>query len=151
MTARVVVRPASTADVDALLALQVDYYREDGYPHHFAGARTAWIGLLTNPEVGLAWAAWAEGAIVGYVVAAFGYCLEYLGRDAFVDELYVTPEWRGRGLGGTLLTTAETGCVASGVRMLHLEVEPEKDWTREMYARHGFQVKSRISMAKPLP
>ena len=71
---------------------------------------------------------------MGYLVVAFGYSLEFRGRDAFVDELYVAPTHRGRGLGREALRVAEPCCLEAGVRALHLEVRPGNARARGLYA-----------------
>jgi GNAT superfamily N-acetyltransferase len=46
--------------------------------------------------------------IVGYSVLTWGYDLEWNGLDAFLTELYLVPEVRGKGLGKTVLTRIES-------------------------------------------
>ncbi len=144
------IRAATRADIDELLVLQAGYYREDGYEYHQAEARTAWEVLLTDTTVGRVWVAALPTALIGYVVVTFGFSLEYRGRDACLDELYVVPEWRRRRLGSSLHATAETGCIEAGVNEVHLEVEPNKQATVEMYRRRGFRRNGRVSMSKPM-
>src|SRR5262245_55549754 len=143
-------RKAIAADIDRLLELQAAYYREDGYPHKPEVAHRAWAALLQDPSLGEVHVAESAVEIVGYVVITFGYSLEYLGRDAFVDELYVAEPFRGRGLGRKALEVAEVACREASARALHLEVEPDKDRTMELYRRQGFVDKKRRLMTKLL-
>ena len=46
-----------------------------------------------------AWLIREGGRVVGYAVLGLGFGIEYGGADAFVDDLYLVPEARGRGLG----------------------------------------------------
>jgi hypothetical protein len=55
--------------------------------------------MLKNPAFGLAWLIPDSATAVGYTVLCFGYSLEYLGRDAFIDEFYLVESHRGRGRG----------------------------------------------------
>jgi len=92
-----------------------------------------------------------EGArAVGYAALCFGYSVEFRGRDAFVDELYVIPERRGGGLGRALLRTLEAEARATGVRQLHLEVEQENDAGRRLYVQEGFTANGRELLSKRL-
>lgn len=143
-------RPAVTSDVEALLRLQAAYYADDGYPFVEAEARGCWQRLLEEPGYGRAWVATHDGRLVGYSVVTFGYSLEYRGRDAFVDELYVAPEWRGRGLARAALSVIEAECREAGVRALHLEVERNKETARGLYRRWGFVEHDRVLMTKPI-
>lgn len=135
---RVQFRRAELADIAALLRLQADYYAEDGYIHDEGKARRAWEIFLSDTSLGRAWAVDSATGLVGYVVVALGYSLEYHGFDAFVDELYLVPAARGQGLGRKALRVAETACAELGVNALHLEVEPGKTGAQELYRRMGF-------------
>jgi ribosomal protein S18 acetylase RimI-like enzyme len=91
-----------------------------------------------------------RGELAGYVVAAFGFSLEYQGRDAFVDELYVQPAHRGRGLARAALAHLERECAALGIRALHLEVETGNTRAQALYQSRGFQSKGRRMLSKRL-
>jgi len=143
-------RPAAPADLDALLALQRDYYAEDGYPFVPAVAREAFGRLLADRALGAAWLAEDGGRVAAYVVVTLGWSLEFGGRDAFVDELYVAPAARGRGLGSAGLAAAEAGARALGVRTLHLEVEHGKPAALDLYRRRGFAEHGRRLLKKRL-
>lgn len=84
----------------------------------------------------------------GYVVVAFGYSLEFHGRDAFVDELFLRPAFRGRSLGREVLRFVEEQCRAAGVTALHLEVERKNTAAQEFYRRLGFQDHDRYLMTR---
>ena len=143
-------RPARPDDLDALLALQRDYYAADGYPFDPAVQREAFGRLLAEPALGRAWLAERDGRAVGYVVVTLGWSLEFGGRDGFVDELYVDPAARGLGLGRAGVAVAEAGALALGVRTLHLEVEPGKPQAEGLYRRAGFAALGRALLSKPL-
>lgn len=144
-------RSARLEDLDDLLALQRAYYAEDGYPFDPAAAREAFAQLLADPALGAAWIARARGGrALAYVVLTLGWSLEFGGRDGFVDELYVAPAARGRGLGRAGLAHAEAGARARGVRRLHLEVEDGKPGAHGLYRRSGFAAHGRTLMSKPL-
>jgi GNAT superfamily N-acetyltransferase len=144
-------RPASDADLEALLTLQGEYYEEDGYPFSLEDARVAASTLVGEPSLGSAWIAEENGELAGFLIVTYGWSLEYNGKDAFVDELYVRPRFRGHGLGREGLGLAEWVCRGAGVRALHLEVERRRhDRTRQMYRRAGFVEHDRYLMTKRL-
>ncbi|MDX1374316.1 MAG: GNAT family N-acetyltransferase [Burkholderiales bacterium] len=143
-------RPASADDIAAVAALQAGYYAADGYAFDAARARRALAGLIAEPRLGALWVAERGGAVVGYLAVTLGYSLEYGGRDAFVDELYVAEGARGLGLGRDALRLAETWCRDAGVRALHLEVEPHRAAALALYRRGGFEVHGRHLMTKRL-
>jgi ribosomal protein S18 acetylase RimI-like enzyme len=145
-----VFRPATRGDLNAVLPLLRDFYAEDGEAYD-AEAGTALLALLADPSLGRVVLIVDDGDVaVGYVVVAFGYSLEFRGRDAFVDELYVAPTHRGRGLGRAALREAERCCLEAGIRALHLEVRPGKTEARGLYASAGYADREYYLMSKKL-
>jgi len=126
------------------------YYAEDGYPFAEAESRRVLASLLANPHFGHLWVAAENEHVVGYLAVTLGFSLEYRGRDAFVDELYLDEGSRGHGLGGEALAVAEAYCRAHGVTALHLEVERHRGAAREIYLRAGFEEHDRHLMTKML-
>jgi GNAT superfamily N-acetyltransferase len=143
-------RAAVLSDVDALLALQAAYYADDRYAFEEHVARALWQHLISDPGVGQVWVVEVQGRLAAYVVLTFGFSLEYQGRDAWLDELYVVPALRGQGLARHLLSLLESACSELGVMALHLEVERHKGDARELYRRWGFAEKDRVLMTKRL-
>jgi len=133
-----------------ILPLMRDYYGEDGYPFVLEEAAPALDRFLRGSELGRAWVLLDGGKVCGYLFLTFGYSLEYRGRDAFIDEIYVVPALRGGGHGERGLAVAEQGARESGVRVLHLEVEKAKPRTAAFYRRVGFEDHDRWLMSKSL-
>ena len=88
--------------------------------------------------------------LLGYLAVTFGFSLEFYGRDAFIDELFIRPAFRGRGLGARALQSVEPECRALGVRALHLEVERDNAVGRELYRKQGFLDNERQLLSKRL-
>jgi ribosomal protein S18 acetylase RimI-like enzyme len=141
-------RPATPADLEAVLALHQAFFSEDGYPFREEESRANLARLLGDPGLGRLWVMDDGGEVIGYLLLAFGFSLEFRGRDAFVDELYVAPGQRGRGLGTRALSLAAEACRDLGVRALHLEVERNKESAQELYRRAGFVDHDRYLMTK---
>jgi GNAT superfamily N-acetyltransferase len=62
----------------------------------------------------------------------------YDGSVALLDELYVIPELRGRGLGSALLEATEGEVVRRGGEVLEINVDGEDSDARRFYERHGY-------------
>jgi diamine N-acetyltransferase len=92
-------RVATDSDVDVLLPMMREYYAFDGHAFDEFRARTALLTFLREPSFGRAWLICDGQKPVGYIVLTFGYSLEFLGRDAFIDEFYLRPSHRGPRLG----------------------------------------------------
>lgn len=132
-------RLATSSDAELLLDFMRDYYAFDGHHYDREPARKALLGLLRNPAVGLAWLVLDSGAPVGYIVLCFGYSLEYLGRDAFIDEFYLTASHRGRGWGRKTLEFVVEQARQHEVRAIHLEVVRRNAAAFDFYRKLGFQ------------
>jgi GNAT superfamily N-acetyltransferase len=144
------IRPAGPGDCEGILALMRRYYAEDGYPFVPAEARAAVASLLADPSLGRMWVVVDGAEVVGYAALTLGYSLEYRGRDAFVDEIYLRADRRGGGVGPRLLALMEDACRGLGVRALHLEAERRKARLRDFYGRAGFASHDRHLMTKPI-
>jgi ribosomal protein S18 acetylase RimI-like enzyme len=145
---KVRVCPTASFDIEELLPLMGEFYAGERLPYDEALLRRALGELWAEPLHGGAWLARADREAVGYGILGCGFSLEYGGRDAFVDELYVRPEWRGMGIGNRLLDAMEARCRDSGIAALHLEVDHDNPHGKRLYARRGFVDHQRHLMTK---
>ena len=132
------IRIATTADLAMLVDLMTDFYRESAFTLQPDSARVAFERLLADPALGRIWICEQDGEAAGYIVLTVGFSMEYGGRDAFVDDLFVRPPFRGRGLGKQLLDTLIAECRRRDVRALHLEVDRANDRGHALYRSRGF-------------
>ena len=63
----------------------------------------------------------------------------YAGPVGLLDELYVVPDRRGRGLGTALLRSAEQAVRARGGELLEINVDGDDTGARRFYERHGYR------------
>jgi diamine N-acetyltransferase len=141
-------RLAVESDADILLSFMRAYYAFDGHGFDDAKARGALTALLRDGNLGRTWLILDGDKAVGYVVLCFGYSLEWLGRDAFIDELYLREEYRGRGWGGKTMAFVEDSARDAGVRALHLEVVRENAAALKIYGKMGFQAHESTFLSK---
>ena len=77
-------------DHELLHTLVTAYHAEDRVPHD-ARALGRVLGPLIDGTAGAIWLIREKQGVLGYVALCFGYSIEFGGRDAFIDEIYVAP------------------------------------------------------------
>jgi ribosomal protein S18 acetylase RimI-like enzyme len=113
-------------------------------------ARGAVHELLEDPRVGELWLISDRSRIIGYLCLAFGYSLEYHGRDAFLDELFVVEGCRRMGVGAATLEFIEGRAKALGLGAVHLEVASENHAAYSLYRLMGYEEHPARFMSKRL-
>jgi diamine N-acetyltransferase len=143
------INPVGHEDVAILLSLMRAMQEDDPWsvPFEEDRVRTAVENLLANPGFGRAWLVREDGRIVGYAVMSFDYSLEYGGRNAWVDEIFIAKEARGKGLGERVMDFVERAAREAGVTAIHLEVNPGNK-AIDLYRRRGFEEHDRYLMTK---
>ena len=88
----------SAADLARLEQFVRAYYVEDGHSFDENRQPAALTALAAGEPFGRAWLIEHDGRRVGYVVLCWGFSVEAGGREACLDEFYLLPEVRNRGL-----------------------------------------------------
>lgn len=144
------IRPAGQEDLPVLAALMGEYYAEAGYTLRADAAERAFAPLLDEPRLGRVWLIETADVPVGYVVLTLAYSMEYGGPRGFLDDFYVRPAVRGKGLGTIALAATCEACRQLGVRALLVEAGPDGHPARTLYARAGFRENGRVFLSFPL-
>ncbi len=79
-----------------------------------------------------------DGEHVGVCYAASHLSAEHGGTVGWIEELYVRPGWRGRGIGSALLDATLERARELGWRAMELEVVAGHERAAALYLRHGF-------------
>lgn len=136
-------RDAESTDRPLLLTLIQGLYECEHIPFDAARVGAALDDLLADPALGRVWLAVRGGAPVGYAVLTLGYSLEFGGRFALLDELFIEEKHRGAGVGRQVLARIAETCRGLGLRALRLEVERSNQVARELYRKAGFETHDR--------
>lgn len=141
-------KPATPDNIETLIAMMREFYAHEGLAFDEAIARRALQGVIGDDTLGRVFLILLANEVAGYTVLTFGYSLEFYGRDAFVDEIYLRDEHRGRGIGKRALQFLTEVCAKEGVNALHLEVERENTSAQAVYHKFGFEDHDRYLMTK---
>jgi len=139
---------AAPSDEDLVIELMREFYVIEHLEFVENIARIALRQILADPFWGFVFLMHVEEQIAGYLVLSFGFSLEFHGRDALVDELYVREEYRGQGLGTRSLQHVEAVCRKEGIHALHLEVDRGNQRGQEFYRRAGYRDHDRYLLTK---
>jgi ribosomal protein S18 acetylase RimI-like enzyme len=125
-------RPATPADLDALVALEIKVFSYD------VVSRRSFQRFLASPTAALTIAGEAN-QIVGYVLVLF----RLRSRTARLYSIAVSPERAGRGIGPMLLAAAERAARRRRCRVLRLEVHERNAAAIRRYRKSGYVLTGR--------
>lgn len=99
---------------------------EDGF-----GARPVWVGWVAD-----------DGADVVAMALSYDRYSTWNGRILYLEDLYVRPSHRGRGLGEALVRACARHALAEGYRGMRLQVLDWNEPAIRFYRRLGWTVSS---------
>ena len=144
-------RLARPEDLDRLMGLVAAFHAEAGIEQDPDQRRAALVPLLEGIPHGCVYLIGPARAPLGYVILTFGWSVEFGGMDGFVDEIYIRPAVRGRGIATELLLALPKALAAGGLKALHLEVDRTNETAHKLYLRTGFKPRDRyMLMSKTL-
>jgi diamine N-acetyltransferase len=143
-------REATLQDEAALVPMMRSLDEHETYAIRFdeSAVRAAFRQFLSLPSFGRAWLLYTGPALVGYIILTIGFSFEFHGHDAFIDELYIAPDYRRRGFGRQAIAFLEQKAREMGVNAVHLEVDRGNDPALELYRRTGYRDHDRFLMTK---
>lgn len=131
-------RRATAGDIPVLLGLMAEFYAESGYDLDHKVAASAFAAILADERLGYVWIIETERQDVGHIVLTLRYGMEYGGLIACLDDLYVKPDYRNRGLSTAALTEVRNLCERVGIRAMTVEVGYQNAPAQTVYRRAGF-------------
>ena len=146
-------RAATLEDDDRVVQLYLALYREDPgtIPPDASRARRTLERFRSVPDRGRCLVLDEAGAIEGYALLVPYWSNELGGSICTIDELYVSPNVRGRGRATELVGMLEAGSLGSEAPVaLELEVSRANPRGRALYVRTGFRPVENETMRKLL-
>ena len=135
------VRPADRRDIPVLIELLAAQLSEHGVA---AGREQVRRGIEAAFETGAPLLVALEGLrAVGTCLANRIASVEHGGAVLFIEELYVAPDARRRGVARALLSRLLADGLAAGVRAIELEVDEGHEPARALYRSLCFEPNTR--------
>src|SRR5271156_939611 len=91
-------RRATPDDAPTLLQMCRDFHAEDGSPLDAAGEATI-EHVAKGEPMAPAYMLEENNIPAGFFILTLGYSVENGGMDGFIDDIYLLPHLRGKGLG----------------------------------------------------
>lgn len=142
------IRSVDRADRAIYLELTKEFYESPAVLHAIpAEFRERTFEALFSPESGAeSFLFESGGEVMGYALLARYFSQEAGGMAYQIEELYVRPEHRSKGIGRLFFEFLETK--SAHVARLRLEVESENERAIAMYQRQGFEYLPYVQMVK---
>ena len=134
-------------DADQLLALIARCHAETGLNRDDAHRRAATLPLLNGATQGAAYLFGPRRAPTGYVIVSFGWSIAAGGMDAMLDELFVRPGVRRRGIAAEVLIAIAGALRDGGIKALHVASSSDPGM-QALYIRAGFTPDSTVLMTR---
>lgn len=99
----ITIRVATPDDIGSLAGLMGQFYEEAGFSVTREEAESAFSALIADPEKGRVILVLQDGVPAGHAVVTWRYAMEYAGMIAYIDDLFVHPEYRRNKIGAGLI------------------------------------------------
>jgi GNAT superfamily N-acetyltransferase len=106
--------------------------------------------VLSHKTNGFILTARSRGSIVGVAYVAIILSAEHCGKVGWLEELYVMPECRSKGIGAALLTAVLERARKLGIVAIDLEVDVAHRRAESLYRRFGFRSLDRSRWVRTL-
>ncbi len=140
------IKIATSQNLEDLLPLMRAYHDFEEISMSDTERRNAVSPLLTDDTLGRIWLIYARGKVIGYIVITFGYSIELGGRDAYIDEFFISEPSRGLGVGSKVIARIKAELAQYKVVALHLEVAKTNKQAQRFYANLDFVIRDRYAL-----
>ncbi|MEM1232725.1 MAG: GNAT family N-acetyltransferase [Pseudomonadota bacterium] len=146
MNGRTALHKAEVQDADRLVALIAAFHAEEGMDTDEGHIRRAIGPILDGSPHGELFLAGPRRAPAGYVMVSYGWSIEFGGLDSYLDEIYMRPAVRGRGIGQDVIHALSHHLAAKGALSLYLEVDYDNEAAVQAYRKSGFKPRGRYGL-----
>ena len=145
------IRLLKVEEIDAALDLLGSQLHEHQLSTGLGQARCVIEQIVNHSRLGFVLvAAGKNGKPVGVALGCAFLGVEHGGTSGWLEELYVLPEFRKRGIGSLLVVEFVRVASALGWRAIDLEIDSSHRQAASLYKRHGFQRLNRFRFSRTL-
>jgi|SRR5918994_1594181 GNAT superfamily N-acetyltransferase len=136
------IRHAESGEVDELLPLMrayCDFYEVDPADEGLLEMARA---LIADPEQGSLFVAAEDGRLVGFAAIGWKWASTRGARIGVMEDLFVGPEARGKGVADALIERCAERCRERGAPVLEWVTAPDNHRAQKVYDRTGAESSS---------
>jgi ribosomal protein S18 acetylase RimI-like enzyme len=138
----------SDHEIPTLLEMMREFYLQQEMRFDEPPASLAINNVLKNPELAQIYLIFRGTELAGYFALTFCFSLEFHGRFALFDELYLREPFRRQKLGKAVVAFAEDISKKAGIKAMRLEVGRDNAAAKALYRQCGFEEDARNLMTK---
>lgn len=146
------IRPVEETDLEPLCRLYEAFFTEDAIETPSDDIRRNLLFMMKDSRAAIWVAEDEKNEILGFSSASITYGVEF-GCAAEIEDLYVRPQDRGKGLSKSLLNCAMQWAEGTGAQEIILVITPESEADQGLtafYERFGFRNSHRTVMSHPV-
>lgn len=131
------IRRIEAKDKEAFLAMSRDFYVSDAVLHNIPEEyhESCFAELMRSEDYARAYILTLGGDTAGYALLSLSYSREAGGLCLWIEELYVLPQFQGRGAAHIFFKWLEENIPAARYR---LETEPDNHKAKKLYKSLGY-------------
>ena len=137
------IRVAAPHDMDQLCSLASELLtniRAEGTPED---ARRVFQHIMNSADLGVIVVAESNGMLCGYAYASYEWRAEFRGETMDIVALFTSPQWRGKGVGRSLIAALLENARRRGIRRISAEVHPGNSAIERTLESCGFDPERR--------
>jgi ribosomal protein S18 acetylase RimI-like enzyme len=138
----------SEQEIAILVPLMREFYAQQHMAFDETVATGALKKIIATPSLGQLHLIFRGPELAGYFALTFCFSLEFHGRFALLDELYIRAPFQRQKLGRAAVEFAQRICRDAKVAALRLEVWTGNTAAQSLYKAEGFSTEQRFLMTK---
>lgn len=145
------IRRLEQKDFDRVYEMMQVFYASDAlliHPSNEVISRTLIDAISGGPYV-TGYGFEVEGELAGYGMVTRSYSTEAGGLCLWIEDIYILPQYRGRGFGTAFLRFVEE-TAPEGIVRLRLEAEPDNEKAISVYQNAGYEILGYTQLVKSL-
>jgi GNAT superfamily N-acetyltransferase len=131
------IRPANTGEIEEMLPLIRAYCEFYETEPDDRGLRTMYETLISDPSQGAVFVARDDGKAVGFATLDWKWSSLKAARIGYLEDLFVDPEARGRGIADALIEVCAERCRELGMPAMEWLTAPDNRRAQQVYDRTG--------------